>query len=97
MRYVNTLKNTMVSARVDESTLEIFQEKSKDFRTPSECLRQLIVADEPKRNIKLQKLVFELQYELRKIGTNINQIAKNNNSEFYTVADKRNYLFNCSG
>lgn len=80
----------MISARVDESTYEIFQEKSKDFKNASECMRQLIVADEPKRNIKLQQILFDVRYELRKIGNNVNQIAKNNNSQFYSDADKRN-------
>lgn len=47
-------------------------------------LRALILQNSNYKNINLQNQMKELRYEMRKIGVNINQIAKKINSGFGT-------------
>ena len=55
----------------------------------SSYIRQLLLSQNMKTNPALQKELQEIRHELNKIGININQIAKNNNSGLYQDSDKR--------
>lgn len=50
-------------------------------------LRALLLQNSNYKNINLQKQMKELRYEIRKIGVNINQIAKKINSGFGNESD----------
>lgn len=50
-------------------------------------LRALILQNSNYKNINLQKQMKDMRYEIRKIGVNINQIAKKINSGFGTTRD----------
>lgn len=53
----------------------------------SDYLRELLLSGSGYRNNTLKIQMKELRYELRKIGVNVNQIAKKINAGFGTAAD----------
>lgn len=65
----------------------------KTGKSESELLRQLIDNCKNENNRKFESkehfvLSKQLIYEINRIGNNINQIAKNNNSHYYTPNEK---------
>ncbi len=77
---VRSIKKTI---RFNSEELKIAEEKIKDYNMPfGEFTRKLILGFEP-----VTKLESEFLIELRKIGTNINQIAKVLNSGNGNVID----------
>lgn len=74
--------------RISEAQAKKLQKDSmKCGLTESQYLRQLIMGNEA---IDQESYVAmkELTYEINKIGNNINQIVRNNNSELYSGVDK---------
>lgn len=92
----NNAKTCRLNIRLEPDDKEYIQNQcSKNgLDNESECVRSIIRATrenkpiefESKQNFLLEK---ELITELNKIGTNINQIAKNNNSHYYSDIDKK--------
>ncbi|MGF7018767.1 putative Zn-dependent peptidase [Lachnospiraceae bacterium PF1-21] len=90
MNYGRTNKSYRLCVRVDEETYTILKDKAKSYDNMSDCLRSIMLADIPQKNKHVLESLLKLQYELRKIGVNVNQIAKDYNSQFYNEKDKKN-------
>ena len=65
--------------RVTPEERAYLEQRARDAKTGknfSGYLRNTMLANSGYRNPQLEKLLKDVQYELRKIGTNVNQIAK---------------------
>lgn len=84
-------KHMRISFRIDENEVKIIEKAEKNFKNRSEFFRSLLqnflpVSEQKNIQIELEKL----RMEIHKIGINVNQITKNNNSELYFQSDKKN-------
>ena len=77
--------------RVSETELEHLQKCSSSFAKSrfangkenfSAYIREKVLQESGYRNVVLEQKMTDISYELRKIGTNINQIAKKINAGF---------------
>ena len=77
--------------KLTEETARILAERSKAKNmNESEYIRYLILnQSEHPRSKELELKIMWLRNEINKIGVNINQIVKNNNSHMYSVDDKK--------
>ena len=74
--------------RLSESEVQLLKEKaSANGITESEYIR-LMISQKPNDYPEIRKLLKETINEINHIGININQIVKNNNSNFYQKEDK---------
>lgn len=76
--------------KLTEETARILNERSRaENMNESEYIRYLILnqAEHP-RSRELELEIMRLRNEINKIGVNINQIVKNNNSHMYRESDK---------
>lgn len=80
--------------KLTEETAKLLAEHSKaENMNESEYIRYLILNEsEQPRSRELELEIMRLRNEINKIGVNINQIVKNNNSGLYNTYDK-NQLF----
>lgn len=83
-------KSIKLTVRVNE---EIYNElllkmKQNNITNKSVYIRQLMMFDRPLSNPEIKKSLKNIQYEIAKIGVNVNQIVKNNNSYLYSESDK---------
>ena len=76
--------------KLTEETARILAERSKaENMNESEYIRYLILnQSEHPRSRELEVEIMRLRNEINKIGVNINQIVKNNNSHRYNENDK---------
>ena len=76
--------------KLTEETAKILAERSKaENMNESEYIRYLILSQsEHPRSRELEVEIMRLRNEINKIGVNINQIVKNNNSHMYSEYDK---------
>ncbi len=76
--------------KLTEETARILAERSKaENMNESEYIRYLLLnQSEQPRSRELELEIMRLRNEINKIGVNINQIVKNNNSQFYRKDDK---------
>ena len=76
--------------KLTEETARILAERSKaENMKESEYIRYLILnQSEHPRSRELEVEIMRLRNEINKIGVNINQIVKNNNSHMYRDSDK---------
>ena len=76
--------------KLTEETARILAERSKaENMNESEYIRYLLLnQSEHPRSRELELEIMRLRNEINKIGVNINQIVKNNNSQFYRKDDK---------
>ena len=76
--------------KLTEETARILAERSKaENMNESEYIRYLILnQSEHPRSRELEVEIMRLRNEINKIGVNINQIVKNNNSHRYDESDK---------
>lgn len=83
----NTLRKHF---KLTEETARILTERSKaENMNESEYIRYLLLnQSEHPRSKELELEVMRLRNEINKIGVNINQIVKNNNSHIYIESDK---------
>lgn len=83
----NTLRKHF---KLTEETARILAERSKaENMNESEYIRYLLLnQSENPRSKELELEVMRLRNEINKIGVNVNQIVKNNNSQFYRENDK---------
>ncbi len=70
-----------------EASRSFFQKQPPSRVNFSEYIREKLLMESGYRNKKLGQLLLANRYELRKIGTNINQVAKKINSGFGTKQD----------
>lgn len=91
-------KEHSIHFRVTDEEYEHLNKLVKESgKSTSQVLRKLIIDNknggtttfEPKEHFMLTK---QLIYEINRIGNNINQIAKNNNSHYYTPNEKEKLL-----
>lgn len=84
-------KSIKLTVRVNQKIYDelLLKMEQNNITKKSVYLRQLIMADRPLSNPGINKSLKELQYEIAKIGSNINQIVKNNNSYLYSDSDKK--------
>lgn len=89
-------KTAKMSLRLTRAQCEYVEKQSKKYGiNSSEYVRRLVEQDMGRMEIRemdtketyLQKK--ELIYEINRIGNNINQIAKNVNSSYYTDYEKK--------
>jgi len=83
----NTLRKHF---KLTEETARILAERSKaENMNESEYIRYLILNEsEHPRSKELELEIMRIRNEINKIGVNINQIVKNNNSHIYSESDK---------
>lgn len=83
----NTLRKHF---KLTEETARILNERSKaEDMNESEYIRYLLLnQSEHPRSRELELEIMRLRNEINKIGLNINQIVKNNNSHLYREDDK---------
>ena len=76
--------------KLTEETARILNERSQaENMNESEYIRYLILnQSEHPRSRELEVEIMRLRNEINKIGVNINQIVKNNNSHRYDESDK---------
>ncbi|MDE5910053.1 MAG: MobC family plasmid mobilization relaxosome protein [Lachnospiraceae bacterium] len=76
--------------KLTEETAKLLAERSKaENMNESEYIRYLLLnQSEHPRSRKLELEIMRLRNEINKIGVNINQIVKNNNSHIYSEDDK---------
>lgn len=87
----NTLRKHF---KLTEETARILAERSKaENMNESEYIRYLLLnqSNHP-RSRELEIEIMRLRNEINKIGVNINQIVKNNNSHIYSKSDKMKML-----
>lgn len=89
-------RTEVISLRMTREELEHLEKCSSSSKTAkfsngrdnfSEYLRVQLFSGSGYRNKKLEMDVNHVRYELRKIGTNVNQIAKKINSGYGTPTD----------
>lgn len=85
-----------VTIRLTEKEAAYLRKESANFENNlcrtgrdnfSEYLRQMLMAQSGYSNPKLERILSDLRYELRKIGTNVNQIAHKINGGFGNPGD----------
>lgn len=83
----NTLRKHF---KLTEETAKLLAEHSKAKNmNESEYIRYLLLnQSEHPRSRELELEIMRLRNEINKIGLNVNQIVKNNNSQFYRENDK---------
>ena len=83
----NTLRKHF---KLTEETANLLAERSKaENMNESEYIRYLLLnQSERPRSRELELEVMQLRNEINKIGLNVNQIVKNNNSHMYSENDK---------
>ncbi len=83
----NTLRKHF---KLTEETAKILEERSKaENMNESEYIRYLLLnQSEHPRSRGLELEIMRLRNEINKIGVNVNQIVKNNNSHIYSNSDK---------
>ncbi|MCI8570879.1 MAG: MobC family plasmid mobilization relaxosome protein [Lachnospiraceae bacterium] len=76
--------------KLTEETAKLLAERSKaENMNESEYIRYLLLnQSEHPRSRELELEIMRLRNEINKIGVNINQIVKNNNSHIYNESDK---------
>lgn len=75
----------MVTIRVPNEMYKRIENKNK-----SEYIRRLIdLQNTPSKSENVLKELLKMNFQLKKIGNNINQIVKNNNSKLYNENDKK--------
>lgn len=77
--------------KLTKETVKILNERSKaENMNESEYIRYLLLnQSEHPRSRELELGLMRLRNEINKIGVNINQIVKNNNSNVYREEDKK--------
>ena len=82
--------------KLTEETARILNERSQaENMNESEYIRYLLLnqSEHPiSRELELE--IMRLRNEINRIGVNINQIVKNNNSHMYSEDDKMNLISN---
>ena len=80
--------------KLTEETAKLLEERSKaESMNESEYIRYLLLnQSENPRSKELELEIMRLRNEINKIGVNINQIVKNNNSHLYRESDKINLI-----
>ena len=83
----NTLRKHF---KLTEETAKLLAERSKaENMNESEYIRYLLLnQSEHPRSKELELEIMRLRNEINKIGVNVNQIVKNNNSHIYSLNDK---------
>ena len=83
----NTLRKHF---KLTEETAKLLAERSKEENmNESEYIRYLLLnQSEHPRSRELELEIIRLRNEVNKIGLNVNQIVKNNNSHIYSESDK---------
>lgn len=83
----NTLRKHF---KLTEETAKLLAERSKaENMNESEYIRYLILNhSENPRSKEMELEIMRLRNEVNKIGVNVNQIVKNNNSHIYRDSDK---------
>ena len=77
-------KEAIVKFRIQISEKEkLKMEAEKKNLTMSEYVRRVIVTPPPVTQEEFENVKMQLLYEIRKIGVNINQIAKKYNEYYY--------------
>ena len=83
--------NRLIKFRCDEKLYrKINEDKEKEFpeMDMSKYMRYRLKRDIPAANPDIRKYLRKLQYEINRIGNNINQIAKRMNTNIYLPEDK---------
>ncbi len=80
--------------KLTEETAKLLEERSKaESMNESEYIRYLLLnQSENPRSKELELEIMRLRNEINKIGLNVNQIVKNNNSHLYRESDKINLI-----
>lgn len=83
----NTLRKHF---KLTEETAKLLAERSKaENMNESEYIRYLILNhSENPRSKEMELEIMRLRNEVNKMGVNVNQIVKNNNSHIYSDSDK---------
>lgn len=67
---------------------ELLKSKSKEAGMSESAYLRFLISQQPNDYPEIRILLKELINEINHIGVNVNQIAKSNNSGFYSAGDK---------
>lgn len=85
------MRDRTIKFRITEQEYERIKKKTRDAGirrdNVSEYVRRQVLGDE--YPYVKERLLRQMNYQIRKIGVNINQITKRNNSELYFDSDKK--------
>lgn len=92
----SSTKKETIKFRVDKEGLQLFERKRQEMQeklglkklSRSDFCRICIFQDSANDNLILKEELSRLIYQVRKIGVNINQIAKCINEGFYVVGEE---------
>lgn len=87
---IYTVKRTFRCTPSEDKKIQDAANKD-GYKNTSAYLRSLI-NNKPVSDLKLKNKLDHMNYELGKVGTNINQIAKNNNSFLYSADDRKHLM-----
>lgn len=85
-----------VGIKFQEKEYEIIEQKAKEKKSSSisEFIRESVLENNGVLSKKMKKQLYDLQWEVNKIGTNINQATKRINSGMGTSLDVKEMLAN---
>lgn len=85
-----------VGVRFQESEYEILEKKAKEKRckSVSEFVRESLLENNGVLSKSMKKQLYDLQWEINKIGTNINQATKRINAGMGTSLDVKEMMAN---
>lgn len=84
--------NTKKDFRMDEETYQTLLSKAENKNMNVSKYLRMLIMDRPVDNPEIKDKLYQLQYEVNRIGNNINQIAKNCNADLYSAEDRKNLL-----
>lgn len=86
-------KDIQIRFRVSERENEIIKLEEKKYKNRSQFFRMLLEEKLPEGERRgVQTELEKIRMEVNRIGTNINQITKNNNSGLYFLQDKKKLM-----
>lgn len=86
-------KDIRICFRISEREYQIILKEEKRHKSRSEFFRMLLEEKLPTGERRgVQTELEKIRMEVNRIGTNINQITKNNNSGLYYLQDKKKLM-----
>jgi Bacterial mobilisation protein (MobC). len=78
-----------ISLRVSKAILKKLKCEAKEMGVSNSTYLRKLISNRPVDDISVKKELDRLNFEIGKIGVNINQIAKGYNSHIITESDKK--------
>lgn len=83
-----------IKFKEDEYKIVEQKAKTKNYKSVSEFIRESVLESNGMLSVSMKKQLSDLQWEINKIGTNINQATKRINAGMGTTLDVKDLLAN---